>query len=124
MTAAIPDGPVVIIGGGVVGCSLAFHLAKYGHDAVTVVEAALLGEGATSKATGGIRQQFSSRLNADLCREAVDYFAHFEEHVGEPFLFRQHGYLFLLGTKAQREQFERRIPSGRAATRSPAPDAR
>jgi glycine/D-amino acid oxidase-like deaminating enzyme len=109
MTAAIPDGPVVIIGGGVVGCSLAFHLAKYGHDAVTVVEAALLGEGATSKATGGIRQQFSSRLNADLCREAVDYFAHFEERVGEPFHFRQHGYLFLLGTEAQREQFERDV---------------
>ena len=109
MTAAIPDGPVVIIGGGVVGCSLAFHLAKYGHDAVTVVEAGLLGEGATAKATGGIRQQFSSRLNADLCREAVDYFAHFEERVGEPFLFRQHGYLFLLGTEVQREQFERDV---------------
>jgi sarcosine oxidase subunit beta len=107
--AAIPDGPVVIIGGGVVGCSLAFHLAKYGHDAVTVVEAGLLGEGTTAKATGGIRQQFSSRLNADLCREAVEYFADFEERVGEPFAFRQHGYLFLLGTTTQREQFERDV---------------
>jgi sarcosine oxidase, subunit beta len=101
------EGPIVIIGGGVVGCSLAFHLTKYGHRDVTVLEAGLIGEGATAKATGGIRQQFSSRLNADICHEAVHYFENFEDLVGEPFHFRQHGYLFLLGTAAQREQFER-----------------
>jgi sarcosine oxidase subunit beta len=103
------EGPVVIIGGGVVGCSLAFHLTKYGYADVTVLEEGLIGEGSTAKATGGIRQQFSSRLNADICHEAVHYFENFADLVGEPFLFRQHGYLFLLGTAAQRQQFERDI---------------
>lgn len=100
-------GPVVIVGGGVVGCSLAFHLAEYGHRDVTVLEAGLIGEGSTAKATGGIRQQFSSEVNASLAHEAVGYFEHFEDLVGEPFAFRRHGYLFLLGSAAQREQFER-----------------
>ncbi len=109
MTAGQVEGPVVIIGGGVVGCSLAFHLTKYGFADVTVLEEGLIGEGSTAKATGGIRQQFSSRLNADICHEAVQYFENFADLVGEPFLFRQHGYLFLLGTAAQREQFDRDI---------------
>lgn len=100
------QGPIVIIGGGVIGCSLAFHLVKHGHDNVTVIEAGQLGEGSTAKATGGIRQQFSSRLNADISHEAVDYFTNFESRVGEPFNFRQHGYLFLLSTEAQHRQFE------------------
>lgn len=105
----IGDGPVVIIGGGVIGCSLAFHLALHGRTDVTVLEAGLVGEGATAKATGGIRQQFSSEINADLAREAVDYFAHFADRVGEPFEFRQHGYLFLLGSADQRATFERTV---------------
>lgn len=102
-------GPVVIIGGGVVGCSLAFHLAKHGHSEVTVLEAGLVGEGSTAKATGGIRQQFSSPVNAALAHEAVGYYEHFEDLVGEPFAFRQHGYLFLLGSPEQRGQFERDV---------------
>ncbi|MGH3359185.1 MAG: NAD(P)/FAD-dependent oxidoreductase, partial [Nocardioidaceae bacterium] len=61
----------------------------------------------TAKATGGVRQQFSSRINADIAHEAVGYFENFEEIVGEPFDFRQHGYLFLLGSSGQHEQFER-----------------
>ncbi|MGA8115565.1 MAG: FAD-dependent oxidoreductase [Actinocatenispora sp.] len=102
-------GPVVIVGGGIVGCSLAFHLALYGHSDVTVLEAGLLGEGATAKATGGIRQQFSSPVNADIAHEAVGYFEHFAERVGEPFAFRQHGYLFLLGSAAQYQQFRQNV---------------
>lgn len=100
-------GPVVIIGAGVVGCSLAFHLALYGFCDVTVVDSGLVGEGSTSKATGGIRQQFSSEINASIAHEAVCYFENFAERVGERFDFRQHGYLFLLGSAEQRQQFER-----------------
>ena len=102
-------GHIVIIGGGIIGCSLAFHLAKYGHADVTVLEAGLLGDGATGKATGGIRQQFSSPVNAAIAHEAVGYFRNFESLVGEPFAFRQHGYLFLLSTPGQHEQFSRAV---------------
>lgn len=107
--AAFDGGPVVVIGAGIVGCSLAFHLSLYGFSDVTVLDAGLVGEGATSKATGGIRQQFSSEINAGLAHEAVDYFAHFDERVGEPFDFRQHGYLFLIATAGQLEQFQRNV---------------
>ncbi len=102
-------GPIVIVGAGIVGCSLAFHLALYGHEDVTVLDAGLVGEGATSKATGGIRQQFSSEVNAGIAREAVEYFQHFADRVGEPFQFRQHGYLFLLDSAEQYSQFRRDV---------------
>jgi len=102
---AFQGGPIVIIGGGIIGCSVAFHLAAHGHSDVTVLDAGRLGDGATGKATGGIRQQFSSPTNAALGHEAVQYFRDFEAHVGEPFEFRQHGYLFLLSTPVHLEQF-------------------
>jgi len=88
-------GRVVIVGGGVIGTSIAFHLATAGYNNVVVLERGRLGEGATSKATGGIRQQFSSEVNARLSHEAVSYFKNFQELVGEPFSFREHGYLFV-----------------------------
>jgi sarcosine oxidase, subunit beta len=88
-------GRIVIIGGGVVGTSIAYHLARDGYRDVVVLERGRLGEGSTAKATGGIRQQFSSPVNALLSREAVAYFRQFEDLVGEPFAFRQHGYLFV-----------------------------
>lgn len=88
-------GRVVIVGGGVIGLSIAHHLALAGHSDVVVCERGLIGEGATAKATGAIRQQFSSPVNARISRQAVSYFENFEDLVGEPFAFRQHGYLFV-----------------------------
>jgi sarcosine oxidase, subunit beta len=112
--ASFRGGPIIVIGGGIIGCSLAFHLAKHGHSGVTVLESGMLGDGATSKATGGIRQQFASRVNAVLAHEAVGYFRDFESLVGEPFAFRQHGYLFLLSTPLQHEQFRRAVAMQRS----------
>ena len=98
-------GRVVIIGGGVVGLSIAYHLTVRGYPDVTLVERRALGSGATSKGTGGIRQQFSSSVNIALSRRAVDYFAGFRDRVGEAAHFRQHGYLFLLDRAEQLEVF-------------------
>lgn len=95
-TATHSGGPIVIIGGGVIGLSIAFHLTMRGYRDVTVIERHTLASGATAHATGGVRQQFSSAINIALSRRAVDFYEHFEERVGEPILFRQHGYLFLL----------------------------
>jgi sarcosine oxidase, subunit beta len=92
----LQGGRVVIIGGGVVGLSIAYHLTVRGYRDVTLVERRALGSGATSKGTGVIRQQFSSEVNIALSRRAVDYFAGFHDRVGESARFRQHGYLFLL----------------------------
>jgi sarcosine oxidase subunit beta len=86
---------VVIVGGGIVGISIAYHLAAGGHRDVVVLERGRIGEATTAKATGGIRQQFSSTVNIELARAAVEYFVRFEALVGEPIVFRQHGYLFV-----------------------------
>lgn len=98
---------VVIVGGGIIGSSIAFHLAAAGHRDVVVLERGRVGEATTAMATGGIRQQFSSPVNIELARAAVDYFARFEELVGEPLAFRQHGYLFVTAERATMDQLVR-----------------
>jgi sarcosine oxidase subunit beta len=98
-------GPVVIVGAGVIGASIAYHLTRRGYRDVTVVDRGRAGEGATARATGGIRQQFTSPVNAQLVRRSVDFFRAFADHTGAPLDFRQHGYLFLLTSERQREVF-------------------
>ncbi len=86
---------IVIIGGGVVGLSIAYHLAVQGCGKVCVLERGEIGQGATAKATGGVRQHFSSEVNVRLSQESVRRFERFEEEMGSPADFRQVGYLFL-----------------------------
>jgi len=86
---------IVIIGGGVVGLSIAYHLVARGCDGVCVLERGQIGQGATAKATGGIRQQFSSEINIRLSQESLKRFERFEEEMGCSADFRQVGYLFL-----------------------------
>lgn len=102
---ALNGGRVVIIGGGVIGASIAYALTTRGYSPVTVIERGRLGEGATAYATGGIRQQFTSEINVQLVRESVDFFQNFTENTGAPFDFRQHGYLFLLTSQSQLTAF-------------------
>lgn len=97
---------IVIIGGGIIGLSVAFHLAGRGATDVTVVERGSVASGATAYATGGIRQQFSSKADILLSRESVSFFEDFEARVGYPLLFRQKGYLFILTDEVQLKTFE------------------
>lgn len=101
----------MIIGGGIVGLSVAYHLTARGHCDVTVVERNELGSGTTSKGTGGIRQQFSSETNILLSRHAVDWFVRFADLIN----FRQHGYLFLLDKLEHIQTFEANMAKQRAA---------
>jgi sarcosine oxidase subunit beta len=86
---------IVIIGGGIVGLSVAYHVAARGCHDVCVLERGRIGQGATAKATGGIRQQFSREINIRLSQESLKRFERFEEEMGCPADFRQVGYLFL-----------------------------
>ncbi|MGI5281768.1 NAD(P)/FAD-dependent oxidoreductase [Nonomuraea polychroma] len=99
-------GRVVIVGGGVIGTSIAFHLSERGYRDVTVIERGLAGEGATAYATGGIRQQFSSRVNIELVRRSLPFWLDFAGRTGSPLDFRQHGYLFLISDPAMLAAFE------------------
>jgi glycine/D-amino acid oxidase-like deaminating enzyme len=103
------DRGVVIVGGGIVGASVAFHLAERGFTDVTVVERHRIGEGSTARATGGIRQQFTSRVNAAMVHRSIGFWTGFEERTGAPFDFRRHGYLFLLTTGEQLATFQRAV---------------
>jgi sarcosine oxidase subunit beta len=96
---------VIVVGAGIIGVSIAYHLARLGHADVLILDRGLVGEGSTAKATGAIRQQFTSEINATLVRRSVAEFTRLPEETGEPFEFRQHGYLFLLSTGEQMRSF-------------------
>jgi sarcosine oxidase subunit beta len=99
---------VVIAGGGIMGCALAYQLAKRNVD-VIVLERETVGSQSTGKCAGGVRQQFSMEANVRLQRMSVRMFESFEEETGHPADFRQIGYLFVLTLPQQIEDFRRNV---------------
>lgn len=87
---------VVVIGGGVMGTSIAFHLAEAGVPDVLLLERGALGSGSTSRAAGGVRAQFSDRLNIELGARSLQAFTRFEQRPGQQIDLHTVGYLFLL----------------------------
>ena len=88
---------VVIIGGGIIGMAVAFYLARKKFGEIVVLEKEpLLGSGSTSKAAGGIRAQFSTKVNIEMSMLSEACFRNFKEETGQDALFDQVGYLFLL----------------------------
>ena len=86
---------VVIIGSGIVGSSVAYHLTEQGCTNVLVVEReAHQGKGSTGKSMGGVRAQFSTPVNIQMSRYSIDFFSRFDEVMGHPADYRAHGYLF------------------------------
>jgi sarcosine oxidase subunit beta len=102
---------VVIIGGGAMGASTAFHLATGGVPDVVLLERETLASGSTSRSAGGARLQFADELNVRLSLRSLDDFEHWEAVIGEHvafvpgIAFHQHGYLFLLDTPGDVEIF-------------------
>ncbi|HUS10288.1 MAG TPA: FAD-binding oxidoreductase [Pyrinomonadaceae bacterium] len=95
---------VVIIGSGIVGSSVAYHLAEQGCTNVLVIEReAHQGKGSTGKSMGGVRAQFSTPVNIQMSRYSIDFFSRFDEVVGHPADYRAHGYLFCATNERQLE---------------------
>jgi glycine/D-amino acid oxidase-like deaminating enzyme len=87
---------VVIIGGGIVGSSIAWHLAEAGCRNVLVLERETAqGKGSTGKSMGGVRAQFSTPVNIQMSLYSIPLYAAFEERLGHPSGYRPQGYLFL-----------------------------
>lgn len=105
----VPDSAeVVVIGGGVIGTSAAFHLAEAGVR-VLLLERDELAGGSTSKAAGGVRAQFSDPVNIALGQRSLDAFARFAERPGCEIDLKRHGYLFLLDNADDVAAFERNV---------------
>jgi len=95
---------VVIIGGGIVGASIAWHLTEAGCDNVLIVEReSHQGKGSTGKSMGGVRAQFATRPNIQMSLYSIPFYAAFEERLGQPSEYRPQGYLFVATKSAHLE---------------------
>src|SRR5579863_7057443 len=87
---------VVILGGGIVGSSIAYHLTEAGCKNVLVIERETRqGLGSTGKSMGGVRAQFATDVNIRMSLYSIPFFARFEEATGHPSGYKPHGYLFM-----------------------------
>ena len=109
MAAPPTRASVVVIGGGVIGLSAAYHLAAAGVTDVVLVERDELGSGSTCKAAGGVRAQFSDAVNIELGLRSLRTFETFREEFGQEIDLHQVGYLFLLDDPADVARFERDV---------------
>src|SRR5258707_8515388 len=101
---------VVVVGGGCMGASVAYHLARRGITNVVVVEReTMLGTGSTGRNAGGVRHQFSNEANIRLSIESIALIERFADEVGQPIDFHQDGYLFLLSSDSSVETFRRNV---------------
>jgi len=101
---------VVIIGGGCMGASVAYHLSRRGlTDVVLVERETMLGTGSTGRNAGGVRHQFSNDANIRLSIESIGLLERFADELGHPIDFHQDGYLFLLSSPSSVETFRRNV---------------
>jgi len=100
---------VVVIGGGVMGLSTAYHLARAGVADVVLVEKSEFGSGSTCKAAGGVRAQFSDAVNIELGARSLRTFERFGATFDQEIDLHQVGYLFLLEEPEHVEAFEKNI---------------
>lgn len=98
---------VVIVGGGIAGCSLAYYLAAAGMRDVLVVEAETLGSGATAHSMGGVRQQFSTPLEVEVAKLGLEFWRNVADRFEASCPFSRDGYLLL----TQREDLAERLRS-------------
>jgi sarcosine oxidase, subunit beta len=99
---------VVIVGGGVMGTSAAFHLAEAGVD-VVLLERAELASGSTSRAAGGVRAQFSDALNVQIAQRSLEAFRDFGRRPGWEIDLKRVGYLFVLTRERDVAVFEQSV---------------
>ena len=107
----------VIIGGGIVGSSVAWHLTGSGCRNVLVIEReSQQGLGSTGKSMGGVRAQFATDVNIRMSRYSIPVFAAFEEITGYPSGYKPHGYLFVATAPGHleylRQNYQRQVALG------------
>jgi sarcosine oxidase subunit beta len=107
--AVVETAEIVIVGGGVMGASIAFHLAQAGVTDVVLLEAHELASGSSGKPIGGVRAQFSSPANVQLGARSLTAYRDFGADFGVDIGLERVGYLFLLRTAEDVASFEASI---------------
>jgi sarcosine oxidase subunit beta len=105
----IKKADIVIIGGGVVGCSIAYNLAKLGAKNIILLEKNTLSSGATGRCGAGIRQQFGTKMNCILARESIKIFENLSQELEYDIELNQSGYLILAYTEKEVNQFKKNV---------------
>jgi len=101
---------IVVIGGGVMGASVAYHLAVRGQKNVVLLEKEeFYGLGATGRCAGGVRYQFSTEINVRLSLESLPMLERFEKEIGQAIDYRQCGYFFLLNRQEDLKVFQHNL---------------
>jgi sarcosine oxidase, subunit beta len=104
---ALPrSAEAVVVGGGVIGASVAFHLAEAEVEGVVLVERGEIASGSSGAGAGGVRAQFSDPLNVELGRRSLEAFAGFGERPGGDIGLERPGYLFVLTREEDVAEFE------------------
>ncbi len=101
---------IVIIGGGVMGASTAYHLAARGQKNILLLEKEeFFGQGATGRCAGGVRYQFSTEINVRLSLESLPMLDRFKDEIGQEVNYQKCGYLFVLTKPEDVEYFHRNV---------------
>jgi sarcosine oxidase subunit beta len=101
---------VVIVGGGVMGASTAYHLAKRGLKNIVLLERdELFGQGATGRCAGGVRYQFGTEVNIKLSLASLPMIERFKDETGQDVNYRKCGYLFALTEEKDIKEFKRNV---------------
>jgi sarcosine oxidase, subunit beta len=101
---------IVIIGGGVMGASAAYHLAKCGVKNIVLLEKdEFFGTGATGRCAGGVRYQFSTDINVKLSIESLPMLERFKEEIGQDVNYRKCGYLLIATNEKDAATFKHNV---------------
>ena len=97
---------VVIIGGGIIGCSTLYHLIQKGVKNPVLLEKDVVGSGSTGRSMSLARMHYSNEVTTKMALESLNWFKNFEEIVGHPSGFIQSGYMAIVGVKDARAMEE------------------
>lgn len=102
---------VVIIGAGISGCSIAYHLAEKGVKNVVVIDKGYIAGGSTGRCGAGVRMQWGTEMNCRLAKQSIEFYENANEilEYDRDVSFYQGGYLLLASTDKEMEQFEENV---------------